>query len=295
MAIINPGEIPTKDLHQFLLAIVSPRPIAFVSTISKDGLNNLAPFSFFNCFSSNPPILVFSANRRVSDGSTKDTLANIMETHECVINAVSHDIVRQVAVCSCDFESGVSEFTQSGLTPIGSDLLRPPRVAESPASMECKVTEVIPLGDQGGAGNLIICNVLRIHVKDEIINERQRIEPDAIDLMGRMGRTYYTRASGKSIHSIIQNYQPVPVGYEALPSFFKTNKLLTANDLGGLAGMTAFPTEAEINDFKNDIEIKALIRSTDVFNALHQYAHRAIEDNRPIDAAKALLIAQSIQ
>ena len=295
MAIINPGEIPTKDLHQFLLAIVSPRPIAFVSTISKDGLNNLAPFSFFNCFSSNPPILVFSANRRVSDGSTKDTLANIMETHECVINAVSHDIVRQVAVCSCDFESGVSEFTQSGLTPIGSDLVSPPRVAESPASMECKVTEVIPLGDQGGAGNLIICNVLRIHVKDEIINERQRIEPDAIDLMGRMGRTYYTRASGESIHSIIQNYQPVPVGYEALPSFFKTNKLLTANDLGGLAGMTAFPTESEITTFRNEVEINAAIHSADGYITLHHYAQRAIEDNRPIDAAKALIIAQTLK
>ena len=182
-------------MHQFLLGAVSPRPIAFVSTVDAAGVVNLAPYSFFNAFSSAPPIVVFSSNRRGSDGSKKDTLRNIEATMECVINVVSHDIVRQMAIASVDFPSGESEFSKSGLTPMAADLVRAPRVRESPVQMECKVLQIIPLGESGGAGNLIVCQVVLMHVAEEIMTGN-RIDPEKIDLVGRMGRHYYSRAKG---------------------------------------------------------------------------------------------------
>ena len=198
--IIDPINIDTKDLHQFLLAIVAPRPIAFVSTIDVEGNVNLAPFSFFNCFSSNPPIVVFSANRRVDGNTTKDTLTNVIATGECVINAVSYHMVRQMALCSVDYPTGVNEFEKSGLTALASSIVKPPRVKECLAHLECKVIEVKPLGDGGGAGNLVICEVVRVHVDESVMDDRQKIDPDKTDLMARMGKTYYSRASGQSIY-----------------------------------------------------------------------------------------------
>jgi flavin reductase (DIM6/NTAB) family NADH-FMN oxidoreductase RutF len=291
MAVIIPGEIPTKDLHQYLLAIVAPRPIAFVSTLDAQGITNLAPFSFFNCFSSNPPIVVFSANRRVANNTTKDTLANIEASRQCVINAVSHEIVRQVAICSCDFAREVDEFEMAGLTPVQSTHVAPPRVAESPAALECEVIQILPLGDQGGAGNLIICQVLCIHVHDDIVNERHRIDPDKIDLMGRMGRMYYTRASGESIHEIIQAYSPIPVGYAALPDFIRHSEHLSANDVGTLAGLLALPTDAEVDEFSHTDEIAALIAKEAKVTELINYAKQALKENRKEDGAKAVYLA----
>ena len=175
MRVINPTEVPTRDLHQFLIGSVGPRPIAFASTINEDGSPNLAPYSFFNAFSSNPPILVFSSNRRVSDNTTKDTLHNIRQNGEVVINVVNYSIVRQMAVTSVEFDSSVSEFDKSGLTPIASDLIKPYRVKESPVQMECRVKEIVTLGEDGGAGHLIICDVLRMHIEEEIIDDNGRI------------------------------------------------------------------------------------------------------------------------
>lgn len=294
MAVIIPGEIPTKDLHQYLLAIVAPRPIAFVSTIDGKGVPNLAPFSFFNCFSSNPPIVVFSANRRVANNTTKDTLSNIEANRQCVINAVSYDIVRKVAVCSCDYPYDVDEFEMSGLTPLASETIAPPRVAESPAALECEVTQILPLGSQGGAGNLIICKVLRIHVKDEIINDRDRIDPDKIDLMGRMGRMYYSRASGDSIYEIVQHYSPVPIGYVGLPEFIRGSELLSANDLGALSGLLALPTDDEVNEFSKLPEIIECVNSSDAVGNLISFAKRAIKRNHREEGAKAIFLAQRI-
>lgn len=280
MAIFDPEKISTKELHQYLLAIVSPRPIAFVSTIDELGRPNLAPFSFFNCFSSNPPLVIFSANRRVENNTTKDTLANVIKTKECVINTVSHTIVRQAALCSVDFETGVNEFEKVGLTPIPSDLVKPYRVAESPASMECQVQQIIELGDQGGAGNLILCRVVRIHIDDAAIEGPGKVDPDHLDLMGRMGRTYYTRASGNALEKIYQPYQPVPVGYDGLPEFIRQSSLLTANDLGILAGIETIPTDEEIDLRCSEInataldqtqllaEIKANLKDEDRLNAI---------------------------
>ncbi|NNE30054.1 MAG: flavin reductase family protein [Saprospiraceae bacterium] len=249
MRTINPSETSTKDLHQYLLGSVSPRPIAFVSTMSEDGIPNIAPYSFFNCFSSNPPILVFSSNRRVSNNTTKDTLANVQHSGEVVINVVSHSIVRQMAVTSVDFDTGVNEFEKSGLTPIPSELVSPHRIAESPVQMECKVQNIIPLGKEGGAGHLVICIVLRMHINEEVLDEDGKIDPHKIDLMGRMGRAFYVRASGDAVHKILQSVPEIVIGYDALPDHVKSSTTLSGNNLGQLAGLKKWPSEEEAEKF----------------------------------------------
>jgi flavin reductase (DIM6/NTAB) family NADH-FMN oxidoreductase RutF len=246
MRVIDPKNTPTRDLHQFLLGSVAPRPIAFASTVDEEGSHNLAPYSFFNAFSSNPPILVFSSNRRVVDNTTKDTLHNIQRTGEVVINVVNYDIVRQMAIASIQYPSEVSEFEKAGLTPVPSDLVKPPRVKESPAQMECKVKEIITLGEQGGAGHLIICEVVRMHVAEEVIDDKGRIDPHKMDLMGRMGRAYYVRCSGPAVKTIVQPVMQLAVGFDALPQKVRDSHVLTANNLGQLAGLLALPTKEEV-------------------------------------------------
>ncbi len=261
---IIPGEIPTKDLHQYLLGSVSPRPIAFVSTIDEKGNHNLAPYSFFNAFSSNPPILVFSSNRKVSDNTTKDTLHNIKQNKECVISAVNHSIMRQMALTSVAFASGESEFAHTGLTPSPSETVAVPGVLESPVNMECKVKDIITLGEHGGAGHLIICEVQVLHVDEDVI-DGDRIDPHKIDLVGRMGRSYYVRASGDAIITLYQSVVANPIGYDALPDIAKKSKLLSGNDIGELAALEAMPTEEElgiaketIKDIQDDVEINCI-------------------------------------
>jgi flavin reductase (DIM6/NTAB) family NADH-FMN oxidoreductase RutF len=272
MLTIDPKDTPQKDLHQFILGTVAPRPIAFVSTIDENGNKNLAPYSFFNAFSSNPPIVVFSSNRRGSDNTTKDTLHNVRVSGECVINAVNYAIVRQMAVASVDFPTGVSEFEKTGLTPIPSDLVKAFRVAESPAHMECKVKEIITLGEEGGAGHLIICEVVRMHIAHEVLTDRNRIDPDKMDLMGRMGRAYYVRCSGDAIHTIVQEYNPVSIGYDHLPDNIKNSPVLTGNDLGKLAGQVSFPTLEEIADAREQADVIQALAQHNPTEALHYLA-----------------------
>jgi len=259
MATIIPGEIATRDLHQFLVASIAPRPIAFVSTMDEDGNANLAPYSFFNVFSSNPPILVFSSNRRVVDNTTKDTLHNVQTTGECVINVVTHDIVRQMAVASVQFDTGINEFEKSGLTPIESDLVKPYRVKESPVNLECKIRDIITLGDQGGAGHLVICDVVSMHIDDSIIDENNRIDPHKIDLMGRLGRAFYSRASGEAIHTIVQPVTKLVIGYDALPDVAKKSQILSGNDIGMLAGCFHLPTAEELQNLAHQEDICHLL------------------------------------
>ena len=272
MLTIDPKDTPQKDLHQFILGTVAPRPIAFVSTIDENGNKNLAPYSFFNAFSSNPPIVVFSSNRRGSDNTTKDTLHNVRVSGECVINAVNYAIVRQMAVASVDFPTGVSEFEKTGLTPIPSDLVKAYRVAESPAHMECKVKDIITLGEGGGAGHLIICEVVRMHIAHEVLTDRNRIDPDKMDLMGRMGRAYYVRCSGDAIHTIVQEYNPVSIGYDHLPDHIKNSPVLTGNDLGKLAGQVSFPTLEEIADAREQADVIQALAQHNPTEALHYLA-----------------------
>jgi flavin reductase (DIM6/NTAB) family NADH-FMN oxidoreductase RutF len=282
MPVIDPKEIPTRDLHQFLLGSVAPRPIAFVSTIDENGVPNLAPYSFFNAFSSNPPILVFSSNRRVTNNTTKDTLANVRASGEAVINVVNYAIVRQMAVTSVEFDSGVSEFEKAGLTPIPADLVRPPRVKESPVNMECKVKEVITLGEHGGAGHLVICEVLRMHISDDVVDDRNRIDPHKIDLMGRMGRAYYVRASGSAVHTIVQAVTEMVIGWDALPESARSSTVLTGNALGQLAGLKEVPASTSLDQLLADNDrVRELVESAAPLQGLHEYALEVLREKIP--------------
>ena len=244
---IIPGQISTKDLHQYIIASVAPRPIAFVSTLDENGIENLAPYSFFNAFSSNPPIVVFSSNRRVTDNSTKDTLHNVRVSGECVVNVVPYSIVRQMSLASVEFPSSVSEFAKTGLTPEPSETVGAPRVMESPVNMECKVKEIIPLGEKGGAGHLIICEVKLIAISESVLNG-DRLDPHKLDLMGRMGRNYYVRASGEAVMEIYQSVTEIPLGFDGLPKHILESKILTGNDIASLASLKNLPDEQEITE-----------------------------------------------
>lgn len=245
---IIPGQIPTKDLHQYIIGSVAPRPIAFVSTLDENGIQNLAPYSFFNAFSSNPPIIVFSSNRRVSDNTTKDTLHNVRVSGECVVNVVPYSIVRQMSLASVEFPSSVSEFSKVGLTPEPSETVSAPRVMESPVNMECKVKEIIPLGEHGGAGHLIICEVNLMAISESVLNG-DRLDPDKLDLMGRMGRNYYVRASGAALMEIYQSVTEIPLGFDGLPKSIRESNVLTGNDIAALSSLKTLPTNDEISQY----------------------------------------------
>jgi len=219
---IDPQNTPTADLHQYLLGSVSPRPICFASTVDSEGNPNLAPYSFFNVFSSNPPIAIFSSNRRVRDNTTKDTLHNIESTKEVVINVVNYDIVQQMTLASIEYPSTVNEFEKAGFTALKSELIKPLRVKESPVQMECKVKEIIPLGESGGAGNLIVCEVVLMHINETILDDEGKIDPHKIDLMGRMGRAFYCRASGDAVMKIHRPVNQIGIGIDALPESVRT-------------------------------------------------------------------------
>ena len=294
MISIDPKTTAVKDLHQYLVGAIAPRPIAFVSTLSETGERNLAPYSFFNVFSSNPPTLIFSSNRRVSDNTTKDTLQNIKDTGELVINVVSYPIVRQMAITSIQYPSSVDEFQKSGLTPVDSLHVGPCRVKESPVQLECRLKEIITLGEQGGAGHLVICDVLHIHLDENILDDNGRINPHKIDLVGRMGRAYYVRASGEAIHTIYQPVNELGIGYDQLPLSAKESRILTGNNLGQLASLTSPPSEAEVDELRADPYIQTLLRKPEVINTLHEYAQRElIKEQLPL-AAKIVWLAELI-
>jgi flavin reductase (DIM6/NTAB) family NADH-FMN oxidoreductase RutF len=288
-----PADLPTAQLHQYLVGAVAPRPIAFASTIDENGNPNLAPYSFFNVFSSNPPMMVFSSNRRVSDNTTKDTLHNIEKTGEVVINVVNHAIVRQMAVASVQFDTGVNEFTKSGLTPIPSDEIKPFRVAESPVHFECKVQEIKPLGEQGGAGHLIICEIVKLHISEDILDEESRIDPHKIDLVGRLGRAFYSRASGDAVFKVFQPVPKLVIGYDALPDFIKNSEVLTGNNLGQIAGLFEMPTLEDKSDILKNKDVQKLMRSDNVKIELHRFAKAELEKENTIFATQVLLFAET--
>ncbi len=292
MRIITPGEIETKDLHQFMLAAVAPRPIAFVSTIDENGVPNIAPYSFFNAFSSNPPVLVFSSNRRVDNNTTKDTLHNIQLNQEVVVNVVNYDIVRQMALASISYPAEVDEFKKSGLTPIPSDLIKPFRIKESPAHFECKVSDIIVLGEHGGAGHLIICNVLRMHINEAVIDDNNRVDPHKMDLVGRMGRAYYTRASGDAIFDVYQSVMKPALGFDQLPAHILQSKVLRGNDIAQIAGLYEFPSDAAIEALKTeDADVQKILASSDeVLEQLHRLAKKALDEG---NAERAFAIAMT--
>lgn len=295
MRSITPGEIQTKDLHQYILGAISPRPIAFVSTIDKKGIPNIAPYSFFNAFSSNPPILVFSSNRRVEDNTTKDTLHNIKVNKEVVVNVVNYAIVRQMALAGISYPAEVDEFKKSGLTPLASDLVKPFRIKESPAHFECKVKEIITLGEHGGAGHLIICDVLKVHISEDVIDDKNRIDPHKIDLVGRMGRAYYVRASGKAVFDVHQPPNELALGFDQLPEHITKSTILSGNDIAQIAGLYKFPENVEIEAMMNEKEIKQILikfetPNKNLINALHRVAKKAIKEGNPAKAFQVAMV-----
>lgn len=290
----RPEELATRDLHQFIVSAIAPRPIAFVSTIDENGVQNLAPYSFFNAFSSNPPIFVFSSNRRVKGNGTKDTLHNVAVNGEVVINVVNYDIVQQMAVASISYPADVSEFDKSGLTPLASEYVKPARVKESPAQFECKVKEVITLGEQGGAGHLIICEVVCMHINEDVIDERGRIDPDKIDLVGRMGRMHYVRASGAALFSVMQDQETIGIGFDQLPKEILNSTILVGNELAQLAGQPALPTTEQVDAlFSADPFFRNLMQSyheepQELQRQMSLYAKQLIADGQAQTAFQVL-------
>ena len=260
MISIDPKNIEVPKLHRYLLGAVGPRPIAFASTIDEEGVPNLAPFSFFNAFSANPPILVFSPARSGRTNTTKDTYNNVKKLPEVVINVVNYELVHQMSLASSPYPSNTDEFIKSGLTPVNSDLVKPYRIKESPVQFECKVNEVIELGDQGGAGNLIICEVLKIHIDESILDESGMIDQHKIDLVSRMGGNWYCRADENSMFEIPKPITTCGIGYDQLPSDILKSQVLTANNLGQLAGIELIPNETDVNEYKL-IELSELFLS----------------------------------
>ena len=290
--IIHPGEIKTAQLHAYLLGAIAPRPICFASTIDSNGVSNLSPFSFFNVFGSKPPILIFSPARRVRDNTLKHTLENVYETKEVVINVVNYNIVQQMNLSSCEYPKGTDEFVKAGFTPVKSELVKPFRVKESPAQLECKVMQVIETGKEGGAANLIICEVVCMHIDDNVLDEQGKIDPHKIDLVARMGADYYCRASGSAVFEVHKPNVALGVGVDALPPAIRNSMILTGNNLGMLGNCTAIPIVSELvqderltnilRTHSHDEQTKKL--------ALHMYAKELLDTG---DVNKAWQVLQA--
>ncbi len=249
---LDPKAISTPELHRYLLSAVAPRPIAFASTIDANGVSNLSPFSFFNVFSANPPVMIFSPARRVRNNTTKHTLENAEVTKEVVINVVNYDIVHQMSLSSTEYAEGVNEFEKAGLTMLASDLVKPFRVAESPVQFECKVNDIIKLGTEGGAGNLIICEVIKMHISEDVLDDNQQINQEKLDLVSRAGGSYYSRAKA-GFFEIPKPLSSLGIGVDALPEHIRTSMILTGNDLGMLGNVEKLPNRDEVEAFMDDI------------------------------------------
>ena len=251
----EPKDLSVREVHRLLLGGVAPRPIALVSTISKDGINNLSPFSFFNAFGANPPIVAFSPSRRGRDATLKDTFNNLIDTQECVIQSVTHSLVEQVNLASAEFSSDTDEFIKSGLTPIKSDIVKPKRVKESPFQMECKLVEMKSFGEQGTAANLAICEVLKFHVNEDLFTDGI-IDPVKIDLVARMSGDYYSRA-GSDVFVLKMPGTKKCIGYDQIPEHIRKSEIYSANDLGKFGNSESLPTQKEVDSFiKKIIEEK---------------------------------------
>ena len=293
MISFTPKELTVAKMHHYLLGAIGPRPIAFASTIDENGQANLAPFSFFNVFSANPPILIFSPARSGRTNTTKDTYNNVKAHPEVVINVVNFDIVEQMSLASSPYPAGENEFVKSGLTPIPSDLVKPFRVKESPVQFECKVNQVIELGTEGGAGNLIICEVVKFHIDESYLDENQLIDQQKIDLVARMGGNWYCRANEHAMFELEKPITTCGVGYDQLPQDFLQSDVLSKNLLARLAGIEEIPNETDVNEYKL-MELSDLFLSLDgqpkeLELALHKRAKILLEQNNLKDAWLTLL------
>ena len=289
--ILDLKNLKTAERQYYLQHVIAPRPICFASTIDKDGLVNLSPFSFFNLFSSNPPIVIFSPARRGRDNTTKHTLQNILEVPEVAINIVTYDMVQQVSLSSCEFPKGVNEFIKAGFTEEPSTIIRPPMVKESKVKMECKVIEVKPLGTEGGAGNLVICEVLRMHIDDSLLDVNMKIDQRKIHHVARMGGDWYCKVDETNLFQVPKPNTEMGIGVDALPVSVRNSKFLTGNNLGQLANVHEMPIiDPSFYDsgLKNIIQYYS-INPDEMENELHMYAKKLLDDGKVKEAWQVLL------
>ena len=291
MMTIDPKETPIPQLFQYLTGSIGPRPIALASTVDRLGKINLAPFSFFNVFSANPPILVFSPARSGRDNTTKNTLDNVLEVPETVINIVNYAMVQQMSLSSTAYAKGVNEFVKAGFEALPSETITPPRVAKSPVQFECKVLEVKALGNQGGAGNLVICEVQKIHISERILDKEGNISPFKIDQVSRLGANWYSRANA-GLFEVEKPIATKGVGVDSIPEKIKNSRILTGNDLGILGNVEAIPTPEMVKDFlQQHIDLSKILDSSST-NEIHQEAQKLI-DQKKILQAWCLLLAHA--
>lgn len=295
MLTLNTAEMTPGQLQNYMQYAIAPRPICFATTIDLEGNINLSPFSFFNMFSTNPPLCVFSPARRVRDNTTKHTLQNVLEVKECVINIVNYSMVQQTSLASTEYAKGVNEFEKSGFTMIPSVLVKPPRVAEAPVQMECTVRDIIHLGDNPGAGNLILAEVKLIHIKEEILDEDGKIDQAKIDLVARLGGDWYCRVTPESLFKVAKPLTTLGIGVDALPVAVRNSKVLTGNDLGMLGNIEHLPNDEEIDAIQSNPEVKEIFDATigDTNNRereLHELAKVWLSKGKVMDALKVVLL-----
>jgi flavin reductase (DIM6/NTAB) family NADH-FMN oxidoreductase RutF len=291
---IDPKEVKTPVLHSYLLGAVAPRPIAFASTVDANGNPNLAPFSFFNVFSANPPIAIFSPALSGRTGLTKHTYDNIKEVPEVVINVVNYNMVQQTSLASTEYAKGVNEFEKAGFTPVPSELVKPFRVKESPAQLECKVKQVIELGTQGGAGNLIICEVVLLHISEDVLDESKNIDPRKMDLVARLGGNWYSRTHEGALFEVTKPIMNLGMGIDQLPESIRNSTILTGNNLGQLGNVEKQPSREEVEMFKESQLLSDLLKTYGRNmpldqKELHQLAKALLEDGKVDEAWKILL------
>lgn len=272
---INPKDITVPELHGHLLSAIAPRPIAFASTVDKDGNVNLSPFSFFNVFGANPPIVIFSPARNGRTNTNKHTFENAKETKECVINIVNFPMVEQMSLASTGYDKGINEFVKAGFTEIASEIVKAPRVKEAPVQMECKVMQIIETGTGGGAGNLVICEVIKLHINEDYLDADGKIDSIKMDLVARMGGSWYCHATPEAMFEIPKPLLTKGIGVDALPEEIRNSNILSGNNLGRLGNMEAIPTEENIRDLENNSAFKAAIEK----NAIHQFIKAALEND----------------
>jgi flavin reductase (DIM6/NTAB) family NADH-FMN oxidoreductase RutF len=287
---INPKEIPVPQLHGYLLGAIGPRPIAFASTMDAKGNPNLAPFSFFNVFSANPPVLIFSPARSGRTNTQKHTYENIREVPEVVINVVTHAMVHQMSLASTEYPKGINEFAKAGFTPLPSSVVRPLRVKESPVQFECKVNQVIELGNSGGAGNLILCEVIKIHIDDEVLNAKGAIDQQKIDLVARMGGNWYCRAHGDALFEVDKPLTTLGIGVDAIPYSIRNSTVLSGNNLGQLGNVEHLPTEEEVHAYIHQEDVARILQEgKNNVEAVHVYAKKLLNEQRVKEAWMILL------
>ncbi|HVA99184.1 MAG TPA: flavin reductase family protein [Bacteroidia bacterium] len=289
---VAPADLPISVFHQYLLGSVAPRPIAFASTIDENGNPNLSPFSFFNVFGSNPPIAIFSPARKGRGNTTKHTYENIKKIPEVVINVVNYDMVHQASLSSTEYPAGVNEFVKAGFTAIPSELIKPFRVKESPVQMECKVLEVKEMGTMGGAPNLIICEVILMHIHKSVLNAENKIDQNKIDLVGRLSGDWYCRASGSALFEVEKPLSKIGIGVDQIPEVIRNSHILTGNNLGQLGNVEKLPSAEEIVAFKESELFKQFLSSSEKNKLnLHSIAKKLLDEGKILDAWKVLLSA----